>query len=216
MKKPSLVQPSRPLFSVLSLVMIGSLAGAATAAAQSSEPRFEVGAQLSTLNLSAVDATHAGIGGRFAVSLASWAALEAEANYFPTDNVSIASNGTPNDITVEYHRRRAEAFVGPKIGRRFERFGVFGKVRPGVAHLSNQGTLCLGQGCAAANLLNPTYRTEFAVDLGGIFEFYPTSRLVARLDLGDTLIRERGIAPPFRPDTTSHNFTSRIGFGFRF
>jgi hypothetical protein len=200
------------------VIVLASLAAAGSAFAQPADaPRFEVGAQVSALQLSAVDATHAGIGGRFAVNLTPWAAIEAEANYFPTDNISIASsNRQLSDLTVEYHRRRAEAFFGPKIGQRFQRFGVFGKVRPGFAHLSNQGTLCLGVDCARVNLINPTYRTSFAVDLGGIVEFYPTSRFVARLDLGDTVIRERSTAPPFGGRETSHNFTSRIGFGVRF
>jgi hypothetical protein len=203
---------------LLIAIVFASLTAAGSASAQPADaPRFEVGAQVSALNLSAVDATHAGIGGRFALNLTPWAAIEAEANYFPTDNISLAStNRQLSDITVEYHRRRAEAFFGPKIGQRFQRFGVFGKVRPGFAHLSDQGTLCLGPDCARVNLFNPIYRTSFALDLGGIFEFYPTSRLVARLDLGDTLIRARGTEPPFNGGQTSHNFTSRIGFGVRF
>jgi len=205
----------KPLLTVL---VLASLATAGSAVAQPADaPRFEVGAQVSALQLSAVDATHAGIGGRFAFNLAPWASIEAEANYFPTDNISVSSaNRQLTDLTVEYHRRRAEAFFGPKIGTRFQRFGIFGKVRPGFAHLSNQGTLCFGVDCAVVNLINPTYRTSFALDMGGIFEFYPTSRLVARLDLGDTMIRERSTEPPFNGRDHSHNFTSRIGFGFRF
>ena len=35
-------------------------------------------------------------------------------------------------------------------------------------------------------------------------------------DLGDTMIRERSTEPPFNGRDHSHNFTSRIGFGFRF
>jgi hypothetical protein len=199
------------------VIVLASLAAAGSAFAQPADaPRFEAGAQVSALQLSAVDATHAGIGGRFALNLAPWAAIEAEANYFPADNISITSNRQLTDLTVEYHRRRAEAFFGPKIGQRFQRFGVFGKVRPGFAHLSNQGTLCLGVDCAVANLVNPTYHPSFALDLGGVFEFYPRSRFVARLDLGDTVIRARGTEPPFSGRETSHNFTSRIGFGVRF
>lgn len=209
---------NKPLLPVIVFASLASFTSVGSALAQSADaPRFEVGAQVSALNLSAVDATHAGIGGRFTFNLSPWAAIEAEANYFPTDNVSITSpNRQIADLTVEYHRRRAEAFFGPKIGRRFQRFGIFGKARPGFAHLSNEGALCLGVDCARVNLVNPVYSTSFALDLGGIFEFYPTSRFVARLDLGDTLIRERGTAPPFKSDGTSHNFTSRIGFGFRF
>ncbi len=185
--------------------------------APTSSTRLEVGGQFSALQLADLKGTHAGIGGRAAYDVTHWASLEAEANFFPNENVSIDSetSGVSN-LQVEYRRRRAEAFFGPKLGVRFQRFGLFAKVRPGFARLTDRGTLCTGSGCAAANLVVPSYRSEFAMDLGGVLEFYPSNRIVARLDLGDTAIRDRSTAPPFQGNSISHNFASRIGFGFRF
>ena len=70
--------------------------------------------------------------------------------------------------------------------------------------------------CALMLFARPEYRTEFALDLGGIVEFYPTRRTVARVDFGDVMIRHRSAAVPPCSDCTSHNFTSRFGIGLRF
>ena len=101
---------------------------------------------------------------------------------------------------------------------RTERFGLFAKVRPGLARLSDQSTGCVGIGCAAMIFLAGPIenRTEFALDLGGVFEFYPTARTVARVDIGDTMIRYGGFEAPSCFTCTSHNVSSRVGFGLRF
>jgi hypothetical protein len=65
-------------------------------------------------------------------------------------------------------------------------------------------------------LARADYRTEFAMNLGGVLEFYPSPRIVTRLDLGTTLIRHRSFAPPRCDGCTSSNFSSRVGVGFRF
>jgi hypothetical protein len=66
-------------------------------------------------------------------------------------------------------------------------------------------------------LARPAYKTEFAFDLGGGLEIYPSVRTVARFELGDTMIRHRSLAPPWpRTTRTSQNLSSRIGIGFRF
>ena len=62
----------------------------------------------------------------------------------------------------------------------------------------------------------PEYRTEFAFDLGGVLEFYPSARTVARIDAGDTMIRHRSSAVPPCQECTTHNFSSRFGVGVRF
>ena len=97
-------------------------------------------------------------------------------------------------LQTRYSRRRLEGFVGPKIGVRTERFGAFAKVRPGFAHLTDKGIRCTGEMCALALFARPEYDPEFALDIGGILEFYPTPRAVARFDLGTTAIRHRSLA----------------------
>lgn len=204
-------------FVMAAFVMAIGLAAADTASAQTAQTggsRFEVGGQFSALRLSDLKSTNPGFGGRFAYDFTDWIAAEAEMNLFPHDDYTAISSLLP-DLQVTALRRRGEAFFGPKIGKRMQRFGVFAKARPGFTRLSDQGVQCLGVTCAAVSLARPSYRTEFAMDLGGVFEFYPTSRLVARVDLGDTIIRHGGLIP-YVPTGTSHNFTPRFGFGFRF
>jgi len=207
--------------SLLIIATLACLAAAAPALAQSDQ-RFEVGGQVSALRLSDFPATNAGLGGRFSFDLARWIAVESEFSWFPHDDVTVRSNSTP-ELGTSYLRRRAEAFFGPKMGLKTQRFGFFGKVRPGFAHLSDQGVECEGDVCALMTglpislLARPVYRTEFALDVGGVVEFYPSPRTILRFDMGDTLIKHRSQAPPCWGTTcTSNNFSSRFGVGVRF
>jgi hypothetical protein len=71
-------------------------------------------------------------------------------------------------------------------------------------------------------------RTYFSFDLGGVLEFYPSSRIVTRFDGGDTMIRYGSIELPlivpfgssigsiFIPAETIHSFEFSAGVGFRF
>ena len=76
-------------------------------------------------------------------------------------------------------------------------------------------------------------RSNFAVDLGGVVEFYPSRRIVTRFDIGDTIIRYKdlkfNITPvcPINPALpcinqvplpghTSNNFQFSAGIGMRF
>ena len=204
----------RPLL----VVAIVAVVVPATAFAQSS-PKFEVGGQVSALRLTDFPATNAGLGGRFSFDLARWIAVESEFTWFPHDDVTVKSSSP--ELGTLYHRRRAEAFFGPKMGLKTQRFGLFGKARPGFARLSDQGVECVGDVCAlilpAQLLARPDYRTEFALDLGGVVEYYPSSRLILRFDIGDVMIRHRSTAPPcWDGSCTSNNFSSRFGVGVRF
>ena len=116
--------------------------------------------------------------------------------------------------------------AGTKIGKRFEKFGVFGKLRPGVVSFSK--TIVFD----SIDPNNPPFvtahvarRTHFSLDLGGVLEFYPTPRIVARFDGGDTMIRYGSArAPFFTPNLTAielpaemrHQFQLSAGIGFRF
>jgi hypothetical protein len=189
------------------------------AMAQADRPAIEVGGQVTLLRLNDSGTTNTGIGGRFSVDLARWLSLDTELNYFPSDDFEVAtSTAIPDPPRISYHRRRTEVLAGARIGYRGDRWGLFGKVRPGFTHLTNEGINCVGAVCALMLFAVPEYRTEFALDLGGVVEFYPTRRTVARFDFGDTMIQHRSTAVPPCPngDCTSHNFTSRIGIGLKF
>jgi outer membrane protein with beta-barrel domain len=198
-------------------VLLMCLAGAHTAYGQADRQRLEVGGQLATLHLSDSESTTAGFGGRVSYDFTPWLAADGEMNVFGND--SFERLAVPDAIPgarLAYSRRRLDGFLGAKVGLRGSRFGVFGKVRPGFTRLFDKGIDCAGDVCALILLARPQYRTEFALDLGGVLEFYPTARTVTRLDLGSTLIRHRSNAVPPCADCTTRNFSSRIGVGFRF
>ena len=203
----------------ITLFVVLALWGAGTThvSAQADTARFEIGGQLATLRLSDSDGkTNVGFGGRVSYDVLRWIAVEAEMNLFENDVLEYRGS-TPifAEYTLTYDRRRGEGFFGPKVGMRWKRFGIFGKVRPGFTRLFNEGIGCVGEPCTRMLVAPVEYDTEFALDLGGVVEFYPTPRTVTRLDLGATMIRHRSLAPPCR-ECTSRNFASRIGAGFRF
>ena len=180
---------------VLTLVFLFSLA----AVAQTSDHPITVGGLVGTIDLRGpVGEKPLGFGGRFTYDFNDNFALDGEAAYFP-------QNPSGNfGQTV--------ALAGLKAGIRQEKFGVFGKIRPGVVRFGGD----------FFKSFNGQSQNRFAVDVGGVLEFYPSKRVVVRVDLGDTIIpfgedTIRGPLPPFikRPGTT-HNFQASFGVGFRF
>jgi hypothetical protein len=186
-----------------------------TASAQSLA-RMDLAAQASLLRLSDPGSTSAGVGARYTFDFGRWVSLDGEINFYPQDNFELVSSAViDGNLNLAYNRRRSDAFVGLKAGRRGDRLGLFVKARPGVARLVDKGVACAGEVCPLVLLARPEYRTEFALDLGAIVEFYPTARTVARIDVGDVLIRHRSAAPPCNGCTT-HNFSTKFGIGLRF
>ena len=201
-----------------------------------SKRRFEVGVQFSSfaLNLSSSDLgfpffapfdagnnTEAGLGARVGYNITDNFALEAEGNFYPR-------RGRANSSTGGYP---VQMQFGPKVGRRFRRFGVFAKARPGfvtfsrVLRQTGTETFDFGGQTFLFPVFNDRRRTYFSADLGGVVEFYPSSRILTRFDFGDTLIRygrrdARGIIttspPPEIPASTRHNFQFTAGIGLRF
>lgn len=189
---------------------------AGPASAQTDARRLEVGGHFSTLSIGDAGNTNAGLGGRVSYELSRWLAVEGELSFFPHDRLDIDAGISSLTLQTRYSRRRLEGFVGPKIGFRGGKFGAFAKVHPGFARLIDKGMRCLGEMCALALFARPEYETEFALDVGGIVEFYPTDRASARFDLGTTAIRHRSLgAPPCRACTTQ-NFATSLGMGFKF
>lgn len=183
--------------------------------------KFEVGVQFSSL-MKRDDGDRNGIGARFGYNFATFgrgkyvATAEAEVNYF---------SGNRYVSEIRRNGRVTQGLFGVKIGRKFEKFGVFGKVRPGFVNYS--------KGNASVTFNNPSAtetKTNFATDIGGVLEFYPTKRIITRFDFGDTIVRlksqqittliSNGVNQiPFTftlPAKTNHNFQFSAGIGFRF
>lgn len=216
---------------------------ATQARAQSDELKFEAGAHATMLRLDSRSAfffpanvlivcvrapcvpsaigtpertTEAGFGGRFGYNLHRHVAVEAELNFFPRDR---ATEGG----------RKTQGLFGVKAGRRFEKFGLFAKARPGFLRLSRgdfrprENTACIATTVfpPPAACFDSEPRTHFALDVGGVLEFYPSRRVVVRLDAGDTIVRIRNatagvIGGPAATSDITHNFQFSVGFGYRF
>lgn len=192
--------------------------GATVANAQPASSRLEIGGQVNVLRLSDSSDTTVGIGGRVTYDVASWWSVEGEYQFFPDDTLSLTSRvDDGRALGIAYQRRRSTMLAGVKAGYRGERFGVFGKARPGVTVLSDRGVDCRGDACALVLLAVPDYRPEFALDLGGVVEWYPSPRWVARVDVGSLIVRHRSSAPPCGAGTcTTGNLAASAGLGLRF
>src|SRR4029079_11216780 len=101
------------------IVVLVTFIGVRPAMAQRSDGAFELGAQTTLLRLSDLGQTNAGIGGRASFDLSRWASVEAEINFTPRDNATYRSTSLSGDLSKTiYHRRRADALFGTKIGMR--------------------------------------------------------------------------------------------------
>ena len=192
--------------------------------AQSQDLRkYEVGIEFSSLEREAFGQhqMEAGVGARFTFNFNRMIAFET-AGYFYPDKCNFCRNAG----------NVSQVLAGAKVGKRFEKWGIFGKARPGVVSFS--------RGEFNPIIISPFVPIEvqtersnhFALDLGGVLEFYPTDRIVTRFDAGDTLIHFgrrtiNGVGfnfdtgqffpiPITTPARTTHNFQFTAGVGFRF
>ncbi|HEV7377404.1 MAG TPA: outer membrane beta-barrel protein [Pyrinomonadaceae bacterium] len=209
-------------------VLLFLFASSKTQAQTDEPPKFEVGAQFSSLSINDGFGTRTepGFGGRFTFNLTDNLALEAEGNFFPHNDRSNA---------FRTGGRAVEGLFGVKIGKRYKKFGLFGKARPGFISFSQGFTefTVVGQTGNPFTDINVRVKrlTHFALDLGGVLEFYPTRHLVTRFDIGDTIIRQGQTTittlsttpggtfvplPLTFPTDTTHNFQFSAGVGFRF
>jgi hypothetical protein len=204
-------------------IMIVFLMESAALSQSQEPPKFEVAAEFTTLERDQFNKrTEPGVGARFTYNLNSVFSLEAAGYFFPKRCFNCRNNG-----------RITEALGGVKVGKRFEKWGVFGKARPGVVSFS-QGEFNVR---AVPDALFPfefefSRLTSFATDVGAVLEFYPSKRIVTRFDAGDTLIHFKRrstnavgfdsstsmfiLVPITTPATTTHNFQFMASVGFRF
>ncbi|HEY0407900.1 MAG TPA: hypothetical protein VGC89_19345 [Pyrinomonadaceae bacterium] len=215
----------KDLIAATVIILLSSFLNSGEARAQSEElQKFEVGVHFSSLTLDTSSTTEPGLGVRFTYNATRNIAFEAEGNLFPHDARarSFRDGG-----------RATEGLFGVKIGKRYEKFGIFAKARPGLISFT-RGRFDLvpnNDGSSFPFDFRTERATHLAFDVGGVLEFYPTRRLVARFDAGDTIIRygdttlntfSGPIGGPFVPfpftvpGNTTHNFQFTAGVGFRF
>jgi hypothetical protein len=216
------------------LAVIASLGGlflcSAVAKAQTDDvPKVELGAQFTSITKPSFSGgvTEPGFGGRFTFNLNRSVALEAVGNFFPHKCNYCGSGGAAGDNSGNI----TQGLFGVKAGKRFQKWGIFGKARPGVVSFSKGDSDFLLTPLSGFSIVQ-NRATHFATDLGGVLEFYPSRRIVTRFEAGDTLIHygQRQIniltfnpttgAPGLIPFTTRseirHNFQFAAGVGWRF
>lgn len=183
---------------------------------QSELPKFEAAAQYVFMDYPGFDQTEHGVGGRFTYNAARFFAVEGEIDFFPQKRPVL--NAIHSSIQDYRNSRRMIGLFGVKTGIRRQRFGIFGKARPGFFYLS-EGEFYLDSRIVFFRAPDPAQsQLHFAFDAGGIIEFYSSRRSYLRVDGGDTMIHftrshwgDLGIR-----DFLSHNFQLNVGAGFRF
>jgi hypothetical protein len=174
------------------LLLTLALHESVSAQSEEVEKKMEVGAQISGLAGGRFgDREAVGGGGRVTYNLTKSFALEGELNYF-------TSNSSDN-------LRKFQGQFGIKSGLRFNKFGLFGKVRPGFIDAKQDFFFILPSPCVSlpgticVQPLFPISGTDsdtgFSLDVGGVAELYPSKRIVVRLDVGDTIHNRE--EPPF-------------------
>jgi len=202
----------------LTLTMMVSFATALAYAQSSDVPKLEVGTQFTVNRLRDLSETDTGVGLRVGYNVTSGFAAEAEFNYFPGGLTDFARFfGLPNTV---YSQNRVQGLFGVKyIPLRADKFGIGGKLRPGFVRFNGDGGAlgCVSGPSAAATPFIcqlAAGKTNFAMDLGGVFEYYPARRLVTRFDLGANIIR---FGPSLGTDGfNSTNLQFSAGIGVRF
>jgi hypothetical protein len=228
------------LFALASLL----LAGGEALAQGEYATRYELGLQFSLLArhnpetrlspFSEQRENDHGFGGRFTFNVTNNIAFEAEVNSFPREL---------RDLHMPAGRFLQGQF-GVKTGKRFHRFGLFGKLRPGFVRFTKVSRFTGSHEVVVFDTLTlqlvrfqvPEFdihdATYSSVDVGGVIEFYPSRRIVTRLDLGDTIIRygvfreEAFFDCPIssschavvseRPPETRHSLQFSAGVAYRF
>ena len=192
--------------------------------------KIEVGIQFTSITKPDFSggSTEPGVGARFTFNFNRSVAFEAVGNYFPHSCQFCGKNLGDNSGIIE------QGLFGIKAGKRFEKWGIFAKARPGVVRFGQGHSIYTinGTGPSATVSGRRIGQSNFATDLGAVLEFYPSKRIVTRFDFGDTLIhygsRQRNFlvfdpvtsAPTLIPFTTQsetrHNFQFTAGVGWRF
>jgi hypothetical protein len=213
----------KKLFFTLSSIGIVFLGSLTTRGQSADVPKYEVAVDFTSVSLE-YGTTLPGLGGRFTYNLNKHVALEAAGYFYPGKCASC-----PGQVTG----RVTEGLFGVKVGKRFQKWGVFGKARPGFMSFSQGFFDIVPTGGGPFPFVFMVHRsTPFALDVGGVLEFYPSKRVVVRFDGGDTILRypQRGFHSFTTDQTTGaiiptqytspafvrHNFQFIAGVGLRF
>jgi len=196
---------------VILLLMVPNIARA-----QDTHQRYELGGLLTYTSLREIGSTDSGVGtgagglgGRFVYRALPVLDLEGEIHYLPG-----------NSATSGNH---LQGFFGVKVGKRWEKGGIFLKARPGFIHFRRDPFGVQKPGSSIFSHERAS-STEPDLDLGGVIEYYTSRGLILRFDLGDSVIRyarrtvrTSDLVPAFEAGGfTTHNWQGSLGIGIRF
>lgn len=168
-----------------------------------------------------------GFGGRFTYNINRNLAIEGEVNFTPSTRTrrELALAGVQN-LRAASGGEKTQFLGGVKYGVRQSKYGVFAKIRPGFIRFNAfPKTSAIftvpsptgGQPLDALLVGDEKPATFFNVDVGGVFEYYPTRKIIVRFDIGDTIIHYNAQEPKsVNPNFTRHNLQMNLGIGFRF
>jgi hypothetical protein len=176
-------------------VFVMTVASVLTLATAAWAQKYEIGVQFSGMHLHKIDEAPIGVGARFGYAITQLLRVDAELTHCPENS----SGNFGETFTV----------AGARIGKNFERIGIYGKLRGGIIHFGGDYFA-----------LRLDRRTRSMLDAGVVLEYYPNSRLILRIDLSDAVIYY-GDARLFNrpnPDAlgTVHNFLPGFGIAIRF
>jgi hypothetical protein len=203
----------RTMRAVFVFGLLGAAVFSGSAQSQEGTPRFEAGPVFSFLRIPYSppinEQNQAEFGGRFTWNLKPFFAIEFEAAASPFQ--------TPNLTTAYQGGNIFQVFAGAKAGKRWNKFGVFAKFRPGLNSYSQ-----VIRGHSQGMSLPSGRRIDPCFDVGGVLEFYVSRRLLIRYDAGDTIIdyRSSSLSNPTTtlpvPGATKNNFQISTAVLFRF
>jgi outer membrane protein with beta-barrel domain len=228
----------KKLLLTIAATMLFATLDAQPARAQTETPRVEIGAHFSLIRLprpqfdfrvcfdecpplppGQLDTFRGagaapGVGGRITFNFNKHVAVEGEFNFFPKD--LLGAPNPPQRRRISLSGQQTQGLFGLKAGIRSSRAGVFGKVRPGYMRFgqATESVVCVDSFRLPFAGWLACGRTAFALDLGGVVEFYPSRHTVVRFDLGDTVVNFRGNFEG--SGLTTHNLQFNAGVGYRF
>lgn len=171
------------------------------AQAQTGTHKTEIGVQATALLSGRSFNPGVGVGGRLTYNLTDYLAVEGEFNYFPY-------KPSFDGLFFEGDDQLLGLF-GMKTGFRQRRYGLFFKARPGFMLTDKYSLQCSAQTSQCLRR-----KAQFAMDLGGVVEVYPSQRFLLRVDAGSTLIKFDIYDSGYGPLKGSLQIS--VGAGYRF
>ena len=195
------------------LLGVALLAMPALTSAQASDTPFRIGGQIASVNAGEFDTYDTGVGALFAWVPTRLFGVDVELNVYPQDLGEV----------VTFSPARIEGLFGVTVGPQLNRLRPFAKFRSGFVNYAE-----VSGGIACIAIYPPPLvcqlaggSTQFALDLGGGVEVFPSARTFIRFDAGDRMVRYPG--PVFDPNGRvhedaffAHNLRLSVGGGFRF